>query len=118
MPFVIACPFCSARIEVPDELNDTAASCPSCGQDVYLSRDDAVEDLDPALDAVRRENAAAERQHRQELQQVMMMQDQARQSRENTKKLVNVLLWIFVWGPLCAAVLLVLVWALLRFAHG
>lgn len=112
MPYKIECPFCSARIEVPDELDNTTAACPSCGQDIYLTREEMVEDSDPALEAIRRERAAAERQHQNELRQVMMMQEQARQARESSRRVLNILLWIFVYWPLIGAAVVWIIYGL------
>ena len=115
MPYKIECPFCAARIEVPDELNNTTASCPSCGQEIYLTREEAVEDSDPAVEAIRRQNAAADQAHREELRQVMMMQEQARQSRKNSRHVLNILLWVFVLGPLLIGILIYLIGSIFNF---
>jgi hypothetical protein len=114
MPYVMECPFCRSRIEVPDELDNTTAACPSCAQEVYLTREDAVEDLDPAVESIRRENTAAEQRHQNELRQVMMMQDQARRSREDSRRVLNILLWVFVWWPLIGAAVVLIFYGLFR----
>ena len=103
--FKIDCPFCGQRIEVPDELDGDVSNCPGCGNEVYFSREDAVEDLDPAVEKIRREHAAAESRHQAELRAVMMMQDRARQQQESTQNIINILLWIFVWGPLLVGII-------------
>lgn len=102
MSYVIVCPFCSARIEVPDELADTTAACPACGQDVYLSREDAVEDADPALEKMRREAEESDRRRMDQLRMMAMIQQADARAEKRTKSVVSVLLWIFVWGPLIA----------------
>lgn len=112
MPYKIECPFCAARIEVPDELDETTTACPSCNQEIYLTREEMVEDSDPALEAIRRQNAAAERQHQNELRQVMMAQEQARQSRESSRRVLNILLWIFVYWPLIGAAVVWIIYGL------
>lgn len=112
MSYKIECPFCAARIEVPDELDNTTAVCPSCNQEIYLTREETVEDSDPALEAIRRQNAAAERQHQNELRQVMMAQEQARQSRESSRRVLNILLWIFVYWPLIGAAVVWIIYGL------
>jgi hypothetical protein len=115
MPYKIECPFCAAWIEVPDELDNTTAACPSCNQEIYLTREEAVEDSDPAVDSMRRESAAAEQRHQNELRQVMMAQEQARQSRENSRYVLNILLWVFLWGPLLVGVLIYLIGSIVSF---
>lgn len=112
MPFKIECPFCSAHIEVPDELDNTTAACPSCAQEIYLARDEALEDLDPAVESIRRRNAAAEQRHQNELRQVMMMQDQTRRAREDSRRVLNILLWVFVWWPLIGAAVVWIIYSL------
>ena len=102
MSFTIECPFCGQRVEVPDELNNTTANCPACGQEVYLTSDDAVEELDPAVEKIRREHAAAQKEHAAELWQFAMLQQQKSDADARAKKIINLLLWIFLWGPLCA----------------
>ena len=102
MSFTILCPFCNQRVEVPDELNNTTASCPACGQEVYVTSEDAVEDLDPVVEQMRREHDASRRAHAAELRQFAMLQQQKADSDARKKSVVNVLLWIFIWGPLCA----------------
>lgn len=118
MPYKIECPFCAARIEVPDELDNTTSPCPSCNQEIYLTREEAVEDLDPALEAIRRQTAAADKSHREELRQVMMMQERSRLDDARSKKFVNAFLWIFLWGPLCAIGGYLLFMLLFRFTTG
>lgn len=112
MPYKIECPFCAARIEEPDELDNTTAACPSCNQEIYLTREEAVEDLDPAVESIRRQTAAADKSHREELWQVMMAQEQARQSRENSRRVLNILLWLFVWWPLIGAAVIWIIYGL------
>ena len=112
MPYKIECPFCAARIEVPDELDETTTACPSCNQEIYLTREEAVEDLDPAVESIRRQTAAAEKSHREELRQVMMAQEQARQSRESSRRVLNILLWVFVWWPLIGAAVVWIIYGL------
>lgn len=115
MPYKIECPFCAARIEVPDELDETTTACPSCNQEIYLTREEAVEDLDPAVESMRRQSAAADKSHREELRQVMMAQEQARQSRENSRYVLNILLWVFLWGPLLFGILIYLIGSIISF---
>lgn len=102
MSYTFECPFCNAKIDVPDELDNTSAQCPACGQEIYLTRDDAVEDLDPVVEQMRRDSAAADRARMNNLRQFAMLQQQKADSEARTKSIVNVLLWVFVWGPLCA----------------
>ena len=118
MPFKISCPFCNQHVEVPDELNDTSAACPACGQEIYLSREDALEDVDPVVASMRRESAAADRAHMEELRRVAMMQEQARLADASAKRFINVFLWIFLWGPLCAVGGYFLFMVLFRIATG
>ena len=100
MSYKIDCPFCNQRLEVPPELDNTTTLCPSCNQEIYLSRADAVEDLDPAAAALRRELEASEKRHQEQLR--MMMAMSASNSQNQTKQIVNVLLWLFVYIPLIA----------------
>ena len=100
MSYKIDCPFCSQRLEVPPELDDTSTNCPACGQEVYLSRADAVEDLDPATAALRREFRESEKRHQEQLRMVMAMS--AASSQNQSKQIINVLLWLFVYIPLIA----------------
>lgn len=110
--YKIDCPFCGQRIEVPDELNNTTANCPACNQELYLTSDDAVEDLDPVVEQIRRQTAAADKSHREELRQVMMAQEQARQSRESSRRVLNILLWVFVYWPLIGAAVIWIIYGL------
>lgn len=105
MSFKLECPFCDQRIEVPDELNNTPANCPACSQELYLSRDDAVEDLDPVAARMRAEHEREQARHMNELRNVMRDQEQRRQSGNVIKWLVYIfivfpvafwLLWIFI----------------------
>ena len=116
--FKIDCPFCGQRIEVPDELNNTTANCPACNQEVYLTSEDAVEDLDPVVERIRRESAESDRARMDHLRQFAMLQQQKADSEARTKSIVNVLLWIFVWGPLCVIGAVLIVFCLLRIATG
>lgn len=100
MPFIVECPFCSQRVEVPDELNNTTANCPACNQEIYLTGEDAVPDFDPALEKIRREHAAAQKEHAAELRQFAMLQQQKADSEARTKRIINLLLWLFVYWPL------------------
>lgn len=118
MSYTFECPFCNAKIDVPDELDNTSAQCPACGQEIYLARDDAVEDLDPVVEQIRREHSAAQKEHAAELRQFAMLQQQKADSEARTKSIVNVLLWIFLWGPLCAVGAYLLFLCLFRVASG
>ena len=118
MPFTIDCPFCGQRVEVPDELNNTTSNCPACGQEVYFTSEDAVEDLDPVVERMRREHDAARKAHAAELRQFAMMQQQKADSEAQAKSVVNVLLWIFIWGPLCAIGAYLVFLCLFRAATG
>ena len=118
MSFEIKCPFCEAKIEVPDELADTSANCPACGQEIYLTREDAVEDSDPVVEKMRREAQANDRRRMDQLRMLAMMQQSEAHADKRTKSIVNVLLWIFVWGPLCAIGLYLLFICLFRVAAG
>ena len=100
MSFVLECPFCGQRVEVPDELNNTTANCPACNQEIYLTSEDAVSDFDPALEKIGREHAAAQKEHATELRQIAMRQQQKSDADARTKKIINVILWIFVYWPL------------------
>lgn len=115
MSFKISCPFCNQTIEVPDELNETTVACPGCAQEIYLTREDAVEDIDPAVESIRRKTASADKSHREELRQVMMAQEQARQSRENSRHVLNILFWVFLWGPMLVGVLIYLIGSIVSF---
>jgi len=108
MPFKIDCPFCAQRIEVPDELNNTTANCPSCNQELYLSKDDAV--ADAIVDRLRREEESRERQHQEHLRAVMQMQEQNRR----TWTIVKWILYIFVVFP----VVFWLLYAFVLFVYG
>ena len=118
MSFIQICPFCNAKIEVPDELADTSASCPSCGQEVYLTKEDAVEDSDPIVEEMRRKAQADDRRRMDQLRIMAMMRQSEAHADKRTKSIVNVLLWIFVWGPLCAIGLYLLFICLFRVATG
>lgn len=118
MSFKVDCPFCGQRIEIPDELNNTTANCPACNQELYLTKDDAVEDLDPVVEQMRRESAAADRARMNNLRQFAMLQQQKADSEARTKSIVNVLLWIFLWGPLCAVGAYLLFLCLFRVTSG
>lgn len=105
MPYKIECPFCAARIEVPDELDNTTAACPSCGQEIYLSREEALEDVDPAVEVIRSRNAVADQARMENLRDIMKLQDQQRQTHNTIKWIIYIfivfpivfwLLWIFI----------------------
>ena len=105
MPYKIECPFCASRIEVPDELDNTTAACPSCNQEIYLTREDAAEDLDPVAARMRREHEREQARHKDELRSVMREQEQRRQSMSVVKWLIYIfivfpvvfwLLWYFI----------------------
>lgn len=114
MPFKIDCPFCGQRIEVPDELNNTTANCPACGQEVYLTSEDAVEDLDPVVERMRREHEAERKEHAAQLRQFAMLQQQKSDSEARTKRIVNLLLWLFVYWPLIALAFFLFVYMMLH----
>ena len=118
MSFTMVCPFCNAKIEVPDELNNTTANCPACNQEVYLTSEDAVDDLDPVVERMRRESAESDRARMDQLRMVAIMQQSEARADRRAKSIVNVLLWIFVWGPLCAIGLYLLFLCLFRIATG
>ena len=42
--YIIGCPFCGQHLEVPIELDNTTVSCPSCNKEVYLTKEDAIEE--------------------------------------------------------------------------
>ena len=110
MPFTINCPFCNQSIEVPDELNNTTANCPGCAQEIYLTREDAVEDSDPVVASMRRQSAAADKAHMENLRDVMKMQEQQRQTHNFVKWIV----YIFIVFPLIFWAL----WYLIAFVIG
>ena len=102
MSFIVECPFCGQKITADDLLEGEVSNCPGCGNEVYFSREDSVEDLDPVVERMRREHDASRREHAAELRQFAMLQQQKADSEAHAKSVVNVLLWIFIWGPLCA----------------
>lgn len=110
MPYKIECPFCAARIEVPDELDETTTACPSCNQEIYLTREEAMEDLDPAVESIRRQTAAANKARMDNLRDVMRIQEQQRQTHNFVKWIV----YIFIVFPLVFWVL----WYLIAFVIG
>lgn len=110
MSYTFECPFCNAKIDVPDELDNTSAQCPACGQEIYLTRDDAVEDDDPVVERMRRESAAADRARMNNLRQVMQMQDQQRR----TSSVIKWLIYIFIVFP----VAFWLLWLFIVFVYG
>ena len=110
MSFKIDCPFCGQRIEVPDELNNTTANCPACNQEVYLTSEDAVEDLDPVVEQMRRDHEMKQKEHAAELRQFAMLQQQKSDSEERTRRIVNVLLWLFVYWPLIGLALVLFIY--------
>ena len=110
MSYTFECPFCSAKIDVPDELDNTSAQCPACGQEIYLTRDDAVEDLDPAVESMRREHEEKQARRMNELRTVMRDQEQRRQSGNVIKWLI----YIFIVFP----VAFWLLWLFIAFIYG
>lgn len=102
MSYTLACPFCNARIDVPDELDNTSAQCPSCGQEIYLTRDDAVEESDAVIETMRKEARENDMRHMEQLRMIAMMQQAEDRADKRTKSIINVLLWIFLWIPLIA----------------
>ena len=118
MSFTMECPFCSQHVEVPDELNNTTANCPMCNQEIYLTSDDAVPDLDPALEKIRREHAAAQKEHAAELRQFAMLQKQKEDADARTKRIINLLLWLFVYWPLIGAGFAFFIYLLLWLISG
>lgn len=42
--YVIGCPFCGQHLEVPIELDNTTVNCPSCNKEVYLTKENAIEE--------------------------------------------------------------------------
>ena len=118
MSYTFECPFCNAKIDVPDELDNTSAQCPACGQEIYLTRDDAVEGSDAVIESMRKEAREKDRQHMDQLRMVAMMQQAEERADKRTKSIINVLLWIFLWGPLCAVGAYLLFLCLFRVASG
>lgn len=118
MSYTFKCPFCEARIEVPDELDNTSANCPACGQEIYLTRADAVEDADPVVDEIRREALECDRRHMDQLRMIAMMQQSESMADARSKRVANILLWLFLWGPLCVIGLYLLFICLFRVAAG
>ena len=114
MPFKIDCPFCGQRIEVPDELNNTTANCPACGQEVYLTSEDAVEELDPVVEQMRRDHEVRQKEHAAELRQFAMLQQQKSDSEARTKRIINLLLWLFVYWPLIALAFFLFIYMMLH----
>ena len=110
MSYTFECPFCQSRIEVPDELDGTSANCPKCSNELFLTRDDAVEEPDAILDQMRRQNDAAERQHQEHLRVVMQMQDQNRR----TRTIIKWIIYIFIVFPLAFWFL----WFFISFVYG
>ena len=43
-PYKIECPFCVAEIEVSGEINNLVTNCPSCGQEIYVTKEDALQE--------------------------------------------------------------------------
>ena len=104
MSFTMICPFCSKELEIPDELEGRTAPCPGCGQEVYLER--------PPTASPEDDRRAAD------LRMFAMMQQAQEAADRRTKKIVSILLWIFVWGPLCVIGAVLIVFCLLRVATG
>ena len=42
--YIIECPFCGAGLEIPGEVNNTTANCPACNEEIYLTKEDAIEE--------------------------------------------------------------------------
>lgn len=118
MSYTFECPFCNEKIDVPDELDNTSAQCPACGQEIYLTRDDAVEESDAVIESMRKEAREKDRQHMDQLRMVAMMQQAEERADKRTKSIINVLLWIFLWGPLCLLAFYIVIWLLLKFVRG
>lgn len=110
MSFNLDCPFCGQRVEVPDELNNTTANCPACNQEVYLTGDDAVEELDPVVEKLRRESAAVDRARMNNLRDVMKLQEEQRR----THNIIKWIIYIFIVFPIAFWLL----WLFIAFIYG
>lgn len=40
----IECPFCQVMIEVSGDINDIVVNCPACGEEIYVTKEDAMKD--------------------------------------------------------------------------
>ena len=43
-PYKIDCPFCQAVIEVSGDINDVVTNCPACGEEIYVTKEDALKE--------------------------------------------------------------------------
>lgn len=43
-PYKINCPFCQIMIEVSGDISDVVTNCPACGEEIYVSKEDALKE--------------------------------------------------------------------------